>query len=354
MRWKWIKWVLGIFVVLIIALIIIVYAVLSSYDFNSLKPKIAGAVKEATGRELNLAGDIDLDIGLFPSLVFEDVTFQNAPWGSRPDLAKIRRFEVQVALLPLITGNIEIKRLILMEPDILIETDKTGKSNIAFENTKKVHPVGPEEGAPAKEIKLPSLAFKEVRIEKIQLTYKDGPTGNSHSMKFESLTTGAADMDAPISLVLKGSYNDNPFEVKGTLGTIAALTDPLRPWSIKLKAQVGGVTFTADGSIMDPMNGKGLSLAVTVEGRSVPDIAKLANASGLPDIGPFTAGFKVSDPGVKIYKISDCRITLKANKLEGSMEISLAGEKPSLKAVLSSQGLDLRPVSYTHLTLPTN
>ena len=343
MRWKWIKWSLGIFVVLIIALIITVYAVLSSYDFNSLKPKIAKAVKEATGRELSLAGDIELDIGLFPSLVLEDVSFQNAPWGSRPDLAKIRRFEIQVALLPLITGNIEVNRLILIEPDILIETDKAGNSNVEFENTKKVPALETEEGTPAKEIKLPSLAFKEVRIEKIRITYKDGPTGESHSMKLESLTTGAADIDTPISLVLKGSYNDNPFEVKGTLGPIAALTDTERPWPLKLKAKTGGATVTADGSIMDPMNGKGISLAVTVEGRSVSDIAKLVNAAGLPDIGPFTAGFKVSDPAVKTYKISDLRITLKANKLEGSMEISLAGEKPSLKAVLSSRRLDLRP-----------
>jgi uncharacterized protein involved in outer membrane biogenesis len=53
MRWKWITWALGIFVVLIIALVITVYAVLSSYDFNSLKPKIARAVKDATGRELS-------------------------------------------------------------------------------------------------------------------------------------------------------------------------------------------------------------------------------------------------------------------------------------------------------------
>jgi AsmA family protein len=346
MRWKWIKWVLGIFVVLMIALIITVYAVLSSYDFNSLKPKIAGAVKDATGRELSLAGDIDLDIGLFPALVFEDVRFRNAQWGSRPDLATVRRFEIQVALLPLITGNIEVKRLILIEPDILIETDKAGKSNVEFENTKKVLPLETEAGAPAKEIKLPALAFKEVRIEKIRLTYKDGQTGESHSMKLESLTTGAADIDTPISFVLKGSYNDNPFEVKATLGSIAALTDPERPWSLKLKARAGGATVTADGYIMDPINGKGLSLAVTVEGRSVSDIAKFANAAGVSDTGPFRAEFEVSDPSVKTYKISDLRITLGANKLDGSMEISLAGARPSLKAVLSSRRLDLRPLLH--------
>ncbi len=343
MRWKWIKWVLGIFVVLIITLIMTVYVILSSYDLNSLKPKIARAVKEATGRELSLAGDIDLDIGLFPSIVFEDVRFQNAPWGSRPDMATVRRFEVQVALLPLITGNIEVKRLILIEPDILIETDKAGKANFELDRRKEVPAMEPEEGPPAKEIRLPALTFQEVRVEKIRLTYKDGPAGESHSMKFESLTTGTADMDTPLSLVLKGSYKDHPFEVKGILGPMSALTDPEVPWSVKLKAKAGGFNVTADGSIMDPINGKGLSLAVTIEGHSVSDIAELTNAAGLPDIGPFMAGFKVSDTAIKTYKISDLRITLGANKLDGSMEISLAGERPRLKAALSSRRLDLRP-----------
>jgi len=342
MRWKWVKWVLGIFVALIIALIVTVYAVLSSYDFNSLKPKIAKAVKEATGRELSLGGDIDLDIGLFPALVFEDVRFQNAPWGSRPDLAKIRRFEVQVAILPLITGNIEVKRLILIEPDILIETDKSGKSNLEFETSKKMAPAQPKEEAPAKEIKLPALTFKEVRIEKVRLTYKDGPSGETYSVNLDNLTTGAANIDTPVSLVLKGAYNHNPFEVKGTLGPIAALTDPERPWTVKLTAKAGGAAVTLDGSIMDPMNRKGISLALTVEGRSVSDIAKLSNVAGVPDKGPFTVGFKISDPAVKTYKIADLRITLGGNKLDGSMEISLAGERPRLKAVLSSRKLDLR------------
>ena len=342
MRWKSIKWVLGIFVVLIIALIITVYAVLSSYDFNKLKPKIARSVKDATGRELSLAGDIDLDIGLTPALVVEGVRFQNAPWGSRPDLAKIRRFEVQVALLPLITGNIEVKRLTLIEPDILIETDKSGKSNLEFETSKKVPPGEPEEESPAKEMKLPALTFKEVRIEKIRFTYKDGPSGETYAVNLDRLTTGAANISAPVSLLLKGAYNRIPFEVGGTLGPIAALTDPERAWPVKLTAKAGSVVITADGSIMDPMNGKGISLTVNAEARSISDIAKLANAEGAPDMGPFMAGFKVSDPAIKTYKISELKITLGDNELDGSMEVSLAGSRPRLKAVLSSRKLDLR------------
>ena len=134
MRWKWI---LGAAVVLIVVLSITIYVIVSSYDFNDLKPKIAQTVKDATGRELTLGGDIKLDIGLTPALVVEDVSFQNIPWGSRSELAKIGRLEVQEAVLPLIDGIIAVKRLILVEPDILIETNSAGKSNLEFKPQKK-------------------------------------------------------------------------------------------------------------------------------------------------------------------------------------------------------------------------
>ena len=71
MRWKWIT---GCFVILIIALMVTVYVFLDSYDYTKLKPRIARVVKDATGRELNLA------IGFSPALVVTDVTFGNALW----------------------------------------------------------------------------------------------------------------------------------------------------------------------------------------------------------------------------------------------------------------------------------
>ena len=51
MRWKWI---IGTFALLIIIILIAGYVVLSSYDFNTFKPQIVKAAKDATGRELFL------------------------------------------------------------------------------------------------------------------------------------------------------------------------------------------------------------------------------------------------------------------------------------------------------------
>jgi len=76
-------------------------------------------------------------------------------------LAKIKRLKVEVALLPLIRGNIDVKQLILIEPDILIETDPSGKSNLDFK------PAETQED----DTIIPLFAFNEFQIEKGSLKY---------------------------------------------------------------------------------------------------------------------------------------------------------------------------------------
>jgi uncharacterized protein involved in outer membrane biogenesis len=97
MRWK--RLLIGV-VGLIVAALVVVYILVIRYDFNSLKPQLVQAVKERTGRELTLGGDMAVKFGLMPALVVENVILQNAPWGSRPELLTMKRFELQVALLP--------------------------------------------------------------------------------------------------------------------------------------------------------------------------------------------------------------------------------------------------------------
>ena len=80
---KW-KWVLGVVAASIVLLYVAVYLILSRYDYNGLKPEIMRAVKDGTGRELTLGGDIRLKPGFTPALVVKDVSFKNASWGPSP------------------------------------------------------------------------------------------------------------------------------------------------------------------------------------------------------------------------------------------------------------------------------
>ncbi len=331
MRWKTI---LGIFVGLVVAAVVAIFVILSSYDFNELKPQITQAAKEATGRDLTLGGDIKLKIGLTPALAIDEVRFQNAVWGSRPELAKIKRFEVQVALLPLLSGKIGIKRLILLEPDILLETDKSGRSNLSFETPKKAEPPAPKEAPPKGPAKLPALTFDQVRMEKARITYKDGVSGKTYSVALEKLTAEAPSPDGPLQLALKGSYNDKPFEASGTLGSLLAALDPQKAWPVKIKAKAGGATLNIDGEVKGLTKARDISVTVTVQGESVPELAKLGDVKDIPDVGPFKATIKVLGPAD--------RLAVPALDVEvGSEELAKLKLTGAIKDVQNQKGVDL-------------
>jgi len=80
-----------------------------------------------------LGRGISLKFGLTPTLVIKEVSFQNASWESKPEMARIKRFEIKASLFPLVSHRIEVKRHVLIQLEILLETDKSGRSNLAFE-----------------------------------------------------------------------------------------------------------------------------------------------------------------------------------------------------------------------------
>ena len=304
MRWKRI---VGAAALLIFLTIVAMFVILSRYDFNDLKPQIVRVTKEATGRELTLDGNIDLKIGLTPKLLVENVSFQNASWGSRPEMVKVRRIEVQVALLPLISKNIEIKRLVLVEPDILIETDKTGKTNLEFEISGKDRTPKPEkkEAEPSK-IELPALIFKDLRIEKGQLTYKDARKNKTLAVNIENLEAHATGPESPLTLNLKGDFNGTPFEVESTMGALTKLVDPDKDWPLKLTAKAVDSTLTLDGTIQDVSGPRGFQLQFSLVSKDLADLEQLTGKP-LPLRGPFDISARLIDPEPNSYKISNLR-----------------------------------------------
>jgi uncharacterized protein involved in outer membrane biogenesis len=298
MRWKWI---VSIVFVLVMAVMVIGYAILSSYDFNNFKPQIAQAVKGATGRELALAGDIKLGIGLRPVLMVENVSFQNASWGSRPELAKIKRLQIEVSLIALMTGVISVERLILEEPDILIETNKAGNSNLEFRHTHRAavteKPQEQASGAPGAVIS--ALLLNEVRIRHGLLTYKDGRSGRTYATVLEKFNI-AEETQRLIRLDLEGTYNGRPCHIEGTIGRLPTLVNPNKVWPVTLTVETAATTVTVDGEIKDVFKAKGLALTVTGQGKSLPSILGLFDVAHVPEVGPFKVAGSLTDPGGKL------------------------------------------------------
>jgi AsmA family protein len=339
MSWKRILWAGAVvFLVLIGGLCIL----LSTYDYDGLKPQIAEAVRDATGRELVLGGKISLNFGLSPGLVVGNIAFQNAPWALQPDMVKVKRLKIQVALLPLILGHIDVKRFVLIEPEILIETDPSGRSNLSFKTTRKLGPASGNAMPPnGGRLKLLALTVAEVRIERGHVAYENDKTGKRYAVTIDSLILNAKGADSPMNLKLESVYNGLSFGMAGTLGTWTGISS-IQDWPFHLTATLGGIHVALNGVIKDVPDLRNIDLNIQAKGKDLRDLKPIVGET-LPYESPFEIAARVTDPADKVFRLSSLKAVLGNSDLTGSGEVNLSGKRPTLSAVLMSKELDLRP-----------
>lgn len=319
--------------VLLIVVVVGAYLYLLTIDPNDYRDEIAGAAREATGRDLVLGGPLELEISLQPSLVAEDVSFANAPWGSRPQMATLQRLEVQVQLLPLLSQQIQVERLVLLGADILLETDKDGTGNWAF---GKAGAAPAEQPAPGGQRALPLP--KKVLIENARLTWRDGRTGETAEVDLASFTAEAESFGAPLSFTLTTTVNQIPIQAEGEVGALSALTAG-EPWPVQVAAEALGLTVGLDGTVRNAMTAPGVTASLKVTADDLSGLRPVAGDAALPE-GKLALSTEISGDA-KAVALKQLSLSLGELTLAGDASLALAGPRPRLEANLSADKLDL-------------
>ena len=181
---------------------------LKTIDFNNYKPLIQEQVEEFSGRILSIDGDIELDIGFTSRLAVNNVNLSNAPWGSRETMISIKRAEAEVTLLPLLFGNIHIDRLILIEPDILLETDTSGNGNWHFyaDNSNDKNKNQEHQNSSLTQI-------NHVLITNVNINYRDGASGEETHLSLESIEANTRSPGGVLNAQIIGSINKQPIKL---------------------------------------------------------------------------------------------------------------------------------------------
>jgi uncharacterized protein involved in outer membrane biogenesis len=322
---------IGLAIVVVVAVVGVVVA-LSTMDFDNWRGVIEAEAKKATGRDLVVAGPIGLGISMTPSIEVSDVSFANADWGSRPAMATIERLDLQVSLADLLGGEINVQRLILVGPDILLETDAEGRGNWDFAGGHADRDTDSESGgAPL----LPG--FVRVEIENGRLAYHDGQTGAIRRLDLASLTAQAKSADSPINLSLEGAFDGTPLALVGSVGPISALKSG--PYPVDLKGMAAGATLSIAGTIAEPLAGTGIDLKIAVEGDSLAALAAAAGAEA-PKLGAyaFAARTVVADDRIDL---SDLDARLGGSHLTGAVSVALGGPRPAVSGALAVDRVDV-------------
>jgi len=286
--------------------------VAATFDPNVLKPRIQDAVRQATGRDLSLNGDIGIKLSLWPTVAARDVTFANPPGFSRPHMATLHGLELRLALLPLLSSRVEIERLVLIGPDIRLETDAQGRPNWAISGKPAerptLAPTQPAAPRPSTDL-LASVGM--LRIEAGSLSWQDAPSGQHRALRIETLEVTSGSADAPLRMDGSLVVDTVPLTVNAQTGSIAHLTggDTATPFPVTLTLKSGGVSVDAQGEIRDPLGARvfDATLKATIPDSAV--VAPLFPGVSIPAAQNIAFGARVRGQGATLTSID--RISVK-------------------------------------------
>jgi AsmA protein len=173
---------------------------LATFNPNSYKDDLQQWAREATGRELQLQGDIHLS--LFPNIAlqFGPATLGNASgFGAQPMLS-IEKVRLGIRLRPLLARRVEVTTAELTRPELQLQVNKTGGDNWS-DIGKKTTATPPAASTSSSSM---TVAVSGLRLLQGRLNYSDARDGTQLSMSELTIGTGTLQLAAPIDV--NGSF----------------------------------------------------------------------------------------------------------------------------------------------------
>jgi AsmA family protein len=311
--------------------------VLYRYDYNDLRPWIVETVRQATGRELTI-GELRLELGLSPAVVAKDLRLGNPDWASRPDMATVSSLELEISLRQLFRGRVAIDRLVLVEPDLLIETNSSGEDNLSFK--RRAQPSGDLHGTNASDLDVGRLVIRDGR-----LALRDGRTGAQRDFALKALSIEKIS-DSKVGFTIEGAYGAAALSGVGKAGPLRAFLEQDTSLELDFEAEVEGTAFTIQGTIADfrrlaSLEGAGLDLRIGGQSKD-PSLTAAALGFTLPFTKHATLRLELTDPAVRMLRVSGLDIESEGMRLGGALDLDLSGKRPAFRGALEATALDLR------------
>ncbi|HKU16122.1 MAG TPA: AsmA family protein [Steroidobacteraceae bacterium] len=332
----------GLIGLIVVALVLVLLFV----DPNDYRDDIQKLVKDKTGRELTLSGDLKLSV--FPWIALESgpATLGDAPgFGPEPFVA-LREAHIGVRLLPLLRGKVEVGNVRLDGARIRLITDEQGRENWADLGKNEAAQSQPQAESGAVEV--PTVAGLEISDAAVVIENRQAKSRREvrdFNLKTGRLASGEP-FDFSTDFVL-----DQDRSLSAKVKVAATVTADLernvhRLAEPKIDVTVSGQGYPADGV---PVEVRARSLEADI-GKELYRLDSLAVKTTWKSDGLPAAGVPLA------LNAKDCNVNLASQTLElAGLEADAAGahvtgsltgaeilDAPSLKGSLKLDPLALR------------
>ena len=200
------------------------------FDAEQYKRVATQRLIDLTGRAVSIGGPAQLELNLPPRIILNDVRIGNARWGTRPDMARIRRVEMRLNPLRAIAGDSGTTDVRLAGVDLYLETGPAGIGNWEF-GTLLSGAAAATTGALAvfEALGVLSPVGGSVSVSDVNVTFRDGTSGRTKTAGLGNTVVEVARTAASInpSVAAITDRRDDPRDKDGTLVVIRV---PSRSW----------------------------------------------------------------------------------------------------------------------------
>lgn len=322
---KIIKWLLGLVVTLALLILVAIIVVPMVFDPNDYRGEITSLVKDKTGRDLALEGDLEVSVFPWLGIRARGVSLSQ-PEVIGGDMLSVQNAQLRVKLMPLLSKRVEVDTIVLVEPNVRLVTLKDGTDSFSG-LTSETEEATPEDAGGA----AVALVVQGVELTNGSVVIEDQQAGTTTQIKDLNLVTGNLIGDSLADLSVSGRMIDSASPDE----TVFKLTAQAQINSDTLQVQVADL----DGTVMQGELGADLTIGkVDVSEAQEIQIADL--------------GVELTSPQAAVLSIPQVSVKMESQEANvGVVNVSSGDLKANVTDLRVTQFIDA-PNATGKLTVP--
>jgi len=334
------------FIVMLALIVILAIAAVPFFltaDF--VGDQLKTAVAKNTGRTLTINGSLHFKLWPEISVEANDVSLSNPPNMFKGQFAAIKTLRVKVAAVPLLSRQVDVKEITLVEPRLSLVVDGKGNENWAFTNGQSTDRQSQNQSdnntssTTQTPVELDSVKLAPIIIKNGDIRFLDERSGSTFAARNVNTTIKIDGLSGPIDIKGDLVWNKEKITIASYIKSPTTLTDRGSAIDLAIDTRLLKAQFSGRAKL-----DRGFGLAGTIK-TSTPSIRKLAAWTGNPlskgkGLGAFSADAAL-DLTEKTIKLSKAKVSLDGMNAQGSLIISLAGARPSITANIGMDRIDV-------------
>ena len=326
-------WVGSVFGIIVIAAVIF----FATLDANKAKGYISAAVSKATGRQLTIGGDLQVDFGWISRLRASQIQFENASWSKYPQMTEVGLVDVQIDVWQLLSKfRLVLPSITVSQPKVILEKNADGAANWEFQAA----PAVTEPAVPQKRTEFPII--EKVVIEDGTFLFNNQQTNTQLELKLTQ-AEAAGFLEEPVKLKVKGTYQKLPLSLSLDGGSYENLRSSKDPYPLQINVGVGKLKVNINGNLTEPLAMKGEDVTLDVQGEDMANLFPLIRLV-FPSTPPYKLKGHLKHEG-QAWSFSNFSGRVGDSDLSGTIRVDTEPKRPVMKADLISNLVDFKDLA---------